>query len=100
MTIGSIMRFALSLGMPAQKGSGMRMAPDPRFCGPTRAPLRGTLLPYFLGILAATALPVNASAATPPIITTVSPILPQQFQTITITGSGFGTLYVHKGIQE
>jgi uncharacterized protein (TIGR03437 family) len=35
--------------------------------------------------------------ALPPSITSVSPILPQQSQTITITGSGFGTLQPYSG---
>jgi hypothetical protein len=40
---------------------------------------------------------VSTATATGPVITAVSPILPQQTQTITITGSGFGTLQPYDG---
>ena len=39
----------------------------------------------------------GAAGKGPVCITMVSPILPQQFQTITITGSGFGTLQAYNG---
>jgi RHS repeat-associated protein len=44
--------------------------------------------------LAATQLLLSAA---PPVITAVSPILPQQVQTITITGSGFGAMGAYSG---
>ena len=52
---------------------------------------------FLVSVFAVATLPLNTFGATPPVITMVSPIVSQQFQTITITGSGFGTLQAYNG---
>jgi len=97
MDIRSNMRFALLRKMQTQKSSGRQMVPVPSFSGLSYLRFCRTLLLSLASVFAVSTLSVNTFAATPPVITAVSPIVAQQFQTVIITGSGFGTLQAYNG---
>ena len=98
MNVRSIMNLAMLRRMGTPRSCGRRAVVSiPGLLGSRCLRFRRAFLISLTNFLAFATLAVNTSAATAPIITMVSPILPQQFQTITITGSGFGTLQAYNG---
>ncbi len=87
------MRFALLRRMRKQKSSGRQMKAFSCCRGLPIYDFHRVFQLSLTGVFAVAAL----SAATAPVVTMVSPIVPQQFQTITITGSGFGTMPAYNG---